>query len=77
MRGGEQYVKDGEFDLDVQKVAANYEDPKAARGTTTIVWTTVKSFALSCTGCIEVGKTSDLCNSDNCSALTHCADCYE
>lgn len=67
-----------EFDLDVQKVSGSYEGPNGGeRGTTTVVWTTVKSFALSCTGCIEAGETSDLCNSDNCSALTHCADCFE
>ena len=67
-----------EFDLDVQKISRSYETPNGEeRGTTTVVWTTVKSFALSCTGCIETGETSDLCNSDNCSDLTHCADCFE
>lgn len=67
-----------DFDLDVQKVAGGYEDPNSGeRGTTTVVQTTILSFRLSCTTCIEAGETSDLCNSDNCSLLTKCADCYE
>lgn len=65
-----------EFDLDVQKVAGNYETPNGeGRGITTTVSATLISMNWSCVTCMESGKTSDLCDTENCSQLTYCAEC--
>jgi len=64
-----------DFDLDIQKEPTEPE-PAAPVGTTVGITFTLRSYWYSCPlTCIEVGKTSDLCNSDNCSALTYCRDC--
>ena len=62
-----------DFDLDIQKVSTG--SVKIQGITTTTVG--VRSIVYSCEwlGCVEVGKTSDLCNSDNCSVLSYCPDC--
>lgn len=67
-----------DFDLDIQRISADGEDDNAEPKGTTTTTVGIRSIFYSCEwlGCVEVGKTSDLCNTDNCSQLTQCADCY-
>lgn len=63
-----------DFDLDIQKVSTESERYGTQGITTTTI--VIRSYWYSCPlTCMEVGNTSDLCNSDNCSILTYCSDC--